>query len=190
MSFPEITEEEEELFTRLASKMKLNFEIENIKIEIEKNTIKSEIEGIDLTEETSILEGRKKVLEEEYEEISGEFQYLTLKQELNSFSARLQKLEERKETISETVYNSLYEEYLGKQTDIQSKLSQEEIRIREIQSQCRNFLAKLTEIKEELIIRSELGEIDDEELRKKLIVFDDQKSRAEDLVSVTKDILE
>jgi hypothetical protein len=40
LSFPEITEEEEELFTRLASKMKLNFEIENIKIEIEKNNSK------------------------------------------------------------------------------------------------------------------------------------------------------
>ncbi|MHA1982985.1 MAG: hypothetical protein ACW967_01445 [Candidatus Hodarchaeales archaeon] len=190
MSFPEITEEEEELFTRLASKMKLNFEIENMKIEIEKNTIKSEIEGIDLTKETSNLKARKKVLEEEYEEISGEFQYLTLKQELNSFSVRLQKLEERRETISETVYNSLYEEYLGKQTEIQSKLSQEEIRIREIQSQCRYFLEKLTEVKEELIIRSELGEINDEELRKKLTEFDDQKSRAEDLVSVAKDILD
>jgi hypothetical protein len=99
-------------------------------------------------------------------------------------------LEERKETISETVYNSLFEEYLGKQTDIQSKLSQEEIRIREIQSQCRNFLEKLTETKEELIIRSELGEINDEELRKKLTEFEDQKSRAEDLVSVAKDILD
>jgi hypothetical protein len=190
LSFPEISEEEENLFTRLATKMKLNSEIEEIKIEIEKNSIKESIEGINLSEEQDSLKERKKLLEEEHEESSDNFPFLIFKLELREISSRLQKLEDRKDTISDAVYESIFEEYTGKLQEAQMNLNKEEKRIREIQYQCKNFLENLDTTKEELIVRSELGEISKEELNSKLTEYDNQKKRAEDLVSVTNDILD
>lgn len=189
LSFPEISDEEEKRFTRLASKMKLNSEIEEIKIEIEKNAIKESIEGIDLSQEVKLLSERKKLLEEEYEEFADDFPYLTLREELARLSLRLQKLEQKKGSISEVVYKSLYDEYLGSFQEVEKNLNEEEKRIREIRHQCENFFEKIDSIKEEFIIRSELGEISEEELNKKLLEFDKQKLRAQVLITVTNDIL-
>ncbi len=189
MGFPEITNEEEKFFSRLAIKIKLNSEINQIKLEIEKNTIKEQIEELDLSNEQEQLKERLKVLEEEFEEISDDFPFLTLKQELDKISVRLQKLEEKKETISEKVYFSLYEEYTEKFKDAQTKFNTEERRIREIQNQCKDFIDNLVEIREELIVRSEIGDLSENESKNKLDEIDNQKLRAQELISVTDQIL-
>lgn len=191
MSFPDISLEEEKLFSQLATRIKLRSEIEKISIEIEKNLVKEEIEGLDLSNERKELEERKSVLKEEYDEISEEeLPYLILKKDLSDTSIRLQKLEERKDSISQKVFDSLYSEYLEKHQNLQSKIANEERRIREILDRCRDFLEKLTENREEIMIRSELGEIDKQELNSKLDELNKQKLRAEDLVAVTSQILE
>ena len=190
MGFPEITDEEERVFSRLAMKIRLSAEINQIKIEIEKNLIKEQIEEIDLSKEQEQLKERQKVLEEEFEEISDDFPYLNLKLELNKIRERLQKLEEKKVTISEKVYSSLYLEYQEKLEAVQSKFDIEERRIREIQNQCKNFIENLAEIREELIVRSEIGDLSENDMNSKLEEFDKQKLRSQELISVTDQILD
>ncbi|OLS24897.1 MAG: hypothetical protein HeimC3_17730 [Candidatus Heimdallarchaeota archaeon LC_3] len=190
MSFPEITNEEEKIFSRLATKIKLNSEINQIKIEIEKNAIKEQIEEMDLSNEQEQLKERQKVLEEEFEEISDDFPFLILKQELQTISVRLKKLEEKKDTISEKVYSSLYKEYIEKYNDVQTKFNTEERRIREIQNQCKNFIENLADSREELIVRSEIGDLSENDLKSKLEEFDTQKLCAQELISVTNQILD
>ncbi|MFW9928803.1 MAG: hypothetical protein ACFFD1_05395 [Candidatus Thorarchaeota archaeon] len=189
MAFPNISQDEEKIFTRLAKKMRIKNEIEEITTELEKNTIKAEIEGKDYTQEQEELETRKKALEEEYAELSEDFPYITLKNNVTEATHRLQKLEEKKSTISEKVYKLLYEEYSEKLTTLQTTLAEEERHIREIQKQCELFLDHLEETKEEVKVRYELEEINKDDMENELQDLNKQYHRATDLVKVINQIL-
>ena len=190
--FPQIAEKEQQELIQLATKIRLQTEIDNINLQLEALSVREELESTNLSSEKEALQQRKHIFEEEMAEIkSADISFLNLRKELETYKTRLEKLEEKKHSsdLSDKVYKTIYNEYSEKISSIQAQFTAEEKRLKEFLAQCTIFLNKIDETKEETKIRGELGEFDTGLLATKLKELEIQEKRAADLKKAIEQLL-
>ncbi len=173
-----------ESLIKATKKAQLKEALKKLEIQFEKLKVRSEIEGIDFSEDLGKMEKEISNLKDEgvnYE--SYEHPILTLKQNYANIEERLRKLNEKKGKIQESVYNSLKNEYLSEKEALTRQLDQTKTQLKKIQKEASKGTQSLKYGIEELSIRKDIEEIPDDVFEERLANLNSQIAQSEELMT-------
>lgn len=188
----EINEDELTKYKKLSEKLKIKNEIKYIKLDIEKFEVREEIEEINLTEEKNELVTRLEILNEEanFSKMNNQFEILTKKSEIVNIKKRIIKLKGKKDSISQKVFDKLLQEYNENLDDNVSYLQKETDVIFKLKEKALEYINSFEKIKEELDIRLNLQDINNENYNNQNEILNSNKKRADSVLTITTLLLE
>lgn len=174
----EITDEQLEQLKGVARQAELKNEKDKLTTEIEELKVRQEIEESDLSKEIEATEKRIDDIKNELAGITLTHPFIELGEKRKVNIKRMRALEEKKSKVSEAVFNRLKKEYEEKIRVTESQFQEEMAKMRKLEVASRDFTGDISEKKEELQVRKELGELKEEELEQKFANFDKQQEKA------------
>ncbi|MFW9992793.1 MAG: hypothetical protein ACFFD4_12160 [Candidatus Odinarchaeota archaeon] len=175
----QITERDLNELKEVARYSELKDEMKKLATEIEELKVRQEIEEKDLSQEIQASEKRIAEIKTELEGgLRVSHPFIELGEERKTNIKRMKTLQEKKGTISVAVFNRLKGEYEEKIKETEAKFQGEMAKMRELEVSSRDFKENIAEIKEEILVRKELGELTEEEYKQKTADLDSQKDKA------------
>ena len=191
--FSDFNEEEIDVYEKIGQKIKIRKEIEQIDEKIEILKVKEEIEQINLDDEINPLIDRKKILQEEENDLADSEEYKDIIGKLDSLKelkVKLKKLDAKKGTISDNVFTKLKQEYEDQYKKDELILLKETERIQKLHEKLDSFIKNIDLLREEERLRFNLNEYNDEKYNEILESISQNEKRAESILYATEILLE
>jgi hypothetical protein len=170
---------------QVAKQVKIEAELNELKVKVEKLIVRSEIEDLDLSDEIEKLnkELTRLKTEKEKNQSKGEHPIFELVQKQTVLGERLKKLNEKKSQIQPAVYDSLKNEYLSEKESISLQIENTIKKLKEIKQAASKGGQSLKYSIEELSVRKEIEEIPDDLFQKQLNDLEAEFSQSEELIT-------
>ena len=191
--FSDFNEEEIDVYEKIGQKIKIRREIEKIDEKIEILKVKEEIDEKNLDDEINPLIERKKILQEEEDDLTDSEEYNSIIGKLDTFKElkiKLQKLETKKGTISDNVFIKLKQEYEGEYNKTELVLLKETERIQKLHEKLDSFIKNVDLLREEERLRFNLSEYTENQYNELLEKISQDEKRAESVLYATAILLE
>ncbi len=194
----DINESEFVLIQRTARLLELEPKIRNLSEKIEILKVRQEIESTDFTVDLKALQEEMNKLNSEKNTLTQDFSSdETLKHpalkyfdESRILRERISKLEEKRSDISPNVFQNLLSEYQEQLGTSEENFSQGLEALRSLYSDVKTNKEQLGETFEEIKVRNQLGEIDDETFKKKTSEMSETQKKIENFLLNVSRILE
>ncbi|MFX0086962.1 MAG: hypothetical protein ACFFAU_14995 [Candidatus Hodarchaeota archaeon] len=170
---------------QVAKQVKIEEELNKLKIKVEKLIVRSEIEGLDLSDEIEKLQQELTQLktEKDKSQSKGEHPIFELIKKQSVLEERIKKLNEKKSQIQPTVYDSLKNEYLSEKKTTSLQIENTIKKLKEIKQSASKGGQTLKYSIEELSVRKEIEEIPDEIFQKQLNDLEKEFKQSEELIT-------
>jgi hypothetical protein len=180
-----------ESLKKVAKKIKLDEELKELTLNLEKLKVRAEIEGTDLSEEINKFNKEIEKTKKDNEEYdSYNHPLVELFQNHKDVEKKLKKLEEKRNQIQPGIYESLKSEYIQEKTSITAKINESIDQLKKIERDASKATQTLKYAIEELSVRKDIEEIPENEFNEQISNLKKELSQSDELNEAVKILLE